>query len=45
MITYFSMEGFLSVKDKAEIYFVPRRIHALRIQDLKIILFRLLDTN
>lgn len=36
MITYFSMEGFLSVKDKAEIYFVPRphtRIANTRFED------------
>lgn len=36
MITYFSMAGFLSVKDRAEVYFVPRphtRITNTRFED------------
>ena len=36
MITYFSMEGFLSVKKKVELYFVPKphtRITKTRFED------------
>ena len=36
MITYFSMEGFLSVKKKVELYFVPKphtRITNTRFED------------
>ena len=36
MITYFSMEGFLSVKKKVELYFIPKphtRITNTRFED------------